>query len=277
MRMTDPKFKTLVGLRRQWFEELYNQTISIASTNTTYWTVGWRFILLITVVNFKQYPTNEFISFIFGIPESSFRNYLNWSLDILVQWSLQRIYLPPRHIRDQYAIQLFNKQISLVFDIKEQQVVTSTDLLYEDITFSGKYMEHTISNLVASDPTKGKVTFLSATFPGSKNDMNVASHYEWNQLLDLDEFILSDEGFAGDKIITKSQQDNTTRRLIDQHRIIIENVFGWITNFQICDNKLRFKTYTSGYDRDMNSFLLKVNKIWRIILALYNEFSSVRQ
>jgi hypothetical protein len=37
---------------------------------------------------------------------------------------------------------------------------------------------------------KGKVTFISSTFPGKKNDQNIADHYDWNQILDADEFIL---------------------------------------------------------------------------------------
>jgi hypothetical protein len=206
MKMEEEKFKNIVGLKKEWMwmQRLYQQTISLASTEMTYTINNWNLILLLTVVYFKHYPNFEFMAFIFDIADSTLRKYVDTGILILSKWSTEKIKIPQRLYSTKNSIHLFGKKISLVFDIKEQKVITSTDPLFEDICFSGKYMEHTVSTLVGCDT----VLYL----PRKKNDQSIADHYDWNQILDDDEFILADQGFSGSKIVKKKINLNLKRK-----------------------------------------------------------------
>lgn len=173
--------------------------------------------------------------------------------------------------------------VSLVLDGTEQGIVKSTDVVIEGESFSGKYMDSTVVILVGCDPSEGKALFVSDSFLGSKNDQNCFNAIDWSEILCECEWILADKGFSGENVIRKhtkysgvplTEMQKAENREIDEHRIIIENVFGWCKKFAICGDNLRVKSFRgcSGSSR----LLQMHNGIWRIVLAVYNSYSSVR-
>lgn len=93
MKMEEEKFKNIVGLKKEWMwmQRLYQQTISLASTEMTYTINNWNLILLLTVVYFKHYPNFEFMAFIFDIADSTLRKYVDTGILILSKWSTEKI------------------------------------------------------------------------------------------------------------------------------------------------------------------------------------------
>jgi hypothetical protein len=68
----------------------------------------------------------------------------------------------------------------------------------EQSLYSGKKRKHTFTILIGVTP-KGHILFVSLTYNGSNNDLNLIEYPEnhvWNYITE-DEYIMADKGFRG--------------------------------------------------------------------------------
>ena len=153
----------------------------------------------------------------------------------------------------------------------------------EMATFSGKNTDHTVELLVACTVLDGKVCYVSETKEGKYGESNMLSDVKWQTWLDEGEY-LTDKGFGGKLVLHKwrkkkqaplteiSLEENKT---FDRFRIVIENCFCWAKKFRICSDSWRVKTQTKA--KEFEDFLLKHNKIWRIVICMEQKFHKVRK
>ena len=112
---------------------------------------------------------------------------------------------------------------------------------------------HTFSILAAAVPN-GHIYFLSLSYSGSKNDLNIYNMME-NQIhlsLNSKEYIIPDKGYCGlDKqfpnMIIPIKRGEESISLDEQRyndeiaktRIVVENAFACIKRFSICQHTFR--------------------------------------
>ena len=237
---------------------------------------------------------------IFGIPSSTYINYFNSFLDVII--SVNPYFQLPRNLGDHVKI-IDGKKIAIVIDCVEQYIVKSSDGNLEIAAYSGKYNSNTISLLIACSIINGKPFLKSPSYWGSSNDQHIANMISWISLLPEDHYILADKGFIGNLFVTKSHKSkdfmptNSTKvldKIIDKERIIVENDIGFCKNkFSICSQPLRFKTTTAisktskapNKSRKAKTKPLKDDdrlleyhaKIWHVALTVLFLFGNVRK
>jgi len=130
--------------------------------------------------------------------------------------------------------------------------------------------------------TKGRIYFLSNSYPGSVNDQAAYNQPE-NQLhlkIPSDEGILCDAGFVGasgypNLIVTlkasvnDSLTDDQTKynNNIKKLRIVVENVFSQLKRWAMCSEILR-ENIIDGSAEEMH------HMVWTIASALHNMFGE---
>lgn len=121
----------------------------------------------------------------------------------------------------------------------EQEVLKSGSKFFEQSCFSAKKGYHTFTKFAACSITTGKFKFLSHSYTGSKNDLNVYSYSE-NQLREkIDtryEWLIADAGYRGTPFtivpiintqnVPLSADELKFNNELASARIIIENAFG---------------------------------------------------
>ena len=176
-------------------------------------------------------------------------------------------------------------KVIIVVDCKECGCVKSTNSIIESQTHSGKYKQATMILLIGCHPSQGKAIFLSPSYLGSKNGQSCFNEVDWEKMMDYSgEWILADNGFSGDFVITKHRKNKfkpfTSQQIadnleIDKYRIIIENLIGWCSNYAICNHQWRVKwcTRISGVERMLDIH----HENWTIVVGLLNKYTSVRR
>jgi len=199
-------FSILVGITSDQFEtlhcELYPKLESIRLASSSSFErkqiqgrprkLGTKEQLLLFLIWMRQYPTQYFLAFMFGINPSNISNYLATTLSILYEHLKTDICWPSRTNRDQNSTNFKGKQISVVVDGSEQEVVLFSKC--EKGYYSGKKHKHTMIILLTCSPT-GVVYFLSSSYRGAKNDLNIFWMKENLQQfsLDEDEYVIADK------------------------------------------------------------------------------------
>ena len=232
----------------------------------------WKYILFYTLLFMRHYWSQVFGEFIFSIPTSTSGEWIDFGQNVLFCWAAPLIQWPrPRP----NVVNICSKNVVVVIDCSEQPVVRSRNLDIEIQTFSGKYMDHTVSILIGVDPQTGKVLLVSDSYGGAKNDQQIFNLIVWDDLLQDSEFILADQGFSGDRILRihsgpLSPMQREENSSINEVRIIVENVFSCLKNWKICADKLRYKTPTLQY------LLHKHHRNCIIVCGIHNKFSVIR-
>lgn len=187
---------------------------------------------------------------------------------------------PNRAIRMNKSIRFRGWDLVVVIDGCEQRVKIPSDKLNERSLYSGKKRTHTFTVMLACAPD-GTIYFLSCSYNGSKNDMNIYEMSE-NQIhrgMMSDEAIVADKGYVGvaqyhPKIVLPilGEEKSLTNEEIaynneqKKHRIVVENVFAHIKKYNICSHVFRSPVSNVEISRK------KHNEIWVICAGMVNEF-----
>jgi hypothetical protein len=166
-----------------------------------------------------------------------------------------------------------------VIDGAEQEVLACSEKTVSKATFSGKKNYHTFTKLLVVSP-KGKIYFVSRSFPGSMNDLNLMTLTEnWKHLqVSTDEVILADDGFKGyaeQNIWTTSTETSKSsspsyRSDFKAIRVIVENAISQVKKWKICSTLWKVKV------KDLDKALEKHHKMWTICVGMVNRFISLR-
>jgi hypothetical protein len=121
-------------------------------------------LLLLFFFFLKHYPSNFLGGFLFGISESSFRNYFNMILTIFLNKFRNKINFP--NFRKKKNILGF--KVGIIIDGVEQKIHSSySNENSKNIVFSGKKQYPTFSKLVGISPITYKVIYCTNSYPGS--------------------------------------------------------------------------------------------------------------
>lgn len=287
-------FVLITGIKKKWFLQLVQETKEHAAAkgklgnsskryNISKLTLSgrkWNEILFFTLFSMKQYWIEFLDFFIFNIPQATAKRWKEFGFSILHDWAKKQITYPPKEERklNKYMF-LEEYEVPLVIDCSEQKIVQSIFVDTENKSFSGKYMDHTLTLLVGVHPVTGRVLLVSKTEFGCKTDQQIFNSIDWELFITEVEFILADKGFNAPCILRKFRKKKNgekTERMrlinkeVDRRRIIVENAFGWVKKFRICSDKLRYKT------KNPQHLLERHNRIWTIAFGLLNRFSALR-
>lgn len=158
-------------MEKPWFNRMEKETAATAIYNGKQRSNHWRIILFITLMFMRHYWTEAFGEFLLGIPASTIAEWIEYGQTILFDWAVQLIAWPNAQQKANIKIDVCGRCIVGVTDCCEQPLSRSTSVTFENQTFSGKYMMHTISLLAVV--IHGKVLLLSDSHPGAKNDQQV--------------------------------------------------------------------------------------------------------
>lgn len=212
--------------------------------------------LKLFLFHLRHYCKEKVLSWIFGVHQSTVNRYLNTTRRIIFRCLQGRIAVPKRPERNPNSVR-FNTTdhgeiiIALVVDNSEQEIYKSGSKVVEQLFYSGKKSYHSVSVLLGCSPN-GCIYFLSASYPGSRNDQSIASmtenekYFVW---LEGDEWVSSDSGFALRLMNHYKGYQKSTKcsRQIDENnkfaavRTVVENVFAQIKRWRVCGDQFRFK------------------------------------
>ena len=210
--------------------------------------------------------------------QSTVQRYTTLIIDILFEKYNSEILFPSVQDRWKKSAQFKGAKITVVVDGSEQQVGIPGNKQKEKSLFSGKKQLHTFTLLLVCG-VDGRVYFLSMSYQGSKNDMNLIGCEEnsfWKGLDDW-EYICADKGFRGlqhkwpnivlpyigDQLTEEEKEFN---KGVARIRIVVENVFSHLKKWRICKYTFR------GNINDIDGSLIRHNKIWVVVAGLYNDF-----
>ena len=109
---------------------------------------------------------------------------------------------------------------------------------FQEIMYSMKSSRHVLKYKMGVHIDTGLFVWLSGPWPGIMHDLTIIRQSELLDHLEEFEFIMADKAYIGeDKIITLirnpgTELDEEINRIIYRYRIIVENSFGRLKNFQ---------------------------------------------
>ena len=213
-------------------------------------------MLLATLLFLRQYPTHLFLAYMFHVSRPTISRTISFVMDCLYDFFRGTLVLPPRAIRDRESKILRGRRVSVVIDGTEQRVCKSQFKDVEQAFYSGKKKSHTLTTLLAVSPT-GFIYFLSGSYFGSLNDLNVAMLPE-NQVfksLEPDEGICADGGYKGMSrfhpntfipIVKTARQpelspeETAFNNELASIRVVVENSIGHIKKWKCCYLPFRY-------------------------------------
>ncbi|KAM9986357.1 hypothetical protein ACTFIY_010780 [Dictyostelium cf. discoideum] len=208
--VTDDEFKSLVGLSKTNFVELYNKINSLClnkdenrGRNPLF---SLRGKLFITLVWFRHYVKDVILKVVFGLSKNTIKNYTEEIINLLYPMTPTSFNSETDDRIKQKAI-YFDKYdeplfVTSIVDGSEQRVGVAIDSETKINNFSAKKAYPSLTKLVFCSPI-GKIQYLSKSRPGARNDQSMM--YEVQEFLNkFDnsyEHIMGDKGFQGaDKI-----------------------------------------------------------------------------
>jgi len=166
--------------------------------------------------------------------------------------------------------------IYMCVDGSEQQIYKPSSSTLDSFHYSGKKSKHTFTKLLACSP-RGKIYYLSQSFPGSVNDQAVYNQCNLHLKVPANYGIICDSGYApveGYPNVVVSLKKPPDRELTDTEvaynneikkiRIVVENVFSQLKQWAICSDVLRLHVTLDG-DAEHSH-----HRVWAIVSALHN-------
>jgi hypothetical protein len=235
--------------------------------------------LMVTLTWLRNGISQNFLAFIFRCSQATVSRILHDTVDNLYQIADAAIKIPEEDERESLSESFEGKQIVLVVDGAEQRVLSSTDKLLQNINFSGKKHLHTFTKLLAVDPVEGKIRFISGSYPGSVNDLNLVQMPE-NSLkyaLKDDEYILGDAGFKGmlhENIIayTSKEMEGAVDKNFKRIRVIVENAIRGVRRWKIC-----YHTFNGTHKDNIIELRNWHHCIWKVCAWLSNLYFTIRE
>lgn len=213
-------------------------------------------VVTMFLISLRQSISDEFLSFIFQVPRTTF---LNWKLKLLsgfYSYFLEKLAIPDLEERQKNSISFYKHIVSMIVDGVEQEIVMKTNKTVAQQTRSGKKQKYTVTKLVGVSP-QGKLMFFSRSYRGARNDMNVASEeftVEMVQkLFDPSETIAGDPAFIGLENVWKipvicpykkpkngelQEFQVEWNSKFKSFRTVVENYFAQIKKFKILHHRL---------------------------------------
>jgi len=245
--------------------------------------------LLIALIYMRNYPTQLFMSWILNIAPSSLSIHINFVFNVLYKTFYSEVIIPKREtiiIRNDIALFMDNlankiRNITVCIDGSEQQIYKPSDSGIEEFHYSGKKAKHTITLLLACSP-KGKIYWISNSYPGSMNDQGLfnLTENQFHLFLAPDNGILCDAGFTAidsypNFIVSLKKPKNgelTPEQVLYNNRIksiriVVENVFSHLKRWAICSDLLR-SPVINGNANEVH------HKLWRIVAGFHNNYGE---
>ncbi|KAM9981589.1 hypothetical protein ACTFIY_003881 [Dictyostelium cf. discoideum] len=200
--VTDDEFKSLVGLSKTNFVELYNKINSLClnkdenrGRNPLF---SLRGKLFITLVWFRHYVKDVILKVVFGLSKNTIKNYTEEIINLLYPMTPTSFNSETDDRIKQKAI-YFDKYdeplfVTSIVDGSEQRVGVAIDSETKINNFSAKKAYPSLTKLVFCSPI-GKIQYLSKSRPGARNDQSMM--YEVQEF--LNKFDNSYEHIMGDK------------------------------------------------------------------------------
>jgi hypothetical protein len=267
----------MMGISISEFHDLIKRVKEVEQINSPKAQVGGRPTLElqdrlgITLAHLRHSFTMMSLQWLFQVPASSNQRYVVDMIDTLYIAMKEVVKLPPKESRAQSAIKFNQKDIVMVVDGAEQATTASKDKNIKAVLFSGKKKYHTFTKLLGVSP-KGKVWFVSPSYFGSVNDLNLMQMPEnaVYEKLTKKEYIAGDKGFRGmtkQRILTNpvgapKRVDKSFKKI----RVIVENVICELRKWRICDHTFR----STNKNKSWVPALEKHHKIWFVCCGLFN-------
>lgn len=179
----------------------------------------------------------------------------------------ESIHIPNLAIRYKSWFRIENELYSVIIDGLEQRITSSSDKEVSFHSFSGKKKYHSFTKLLGVNQF-GKIWFISRSYLGSLNDLNLASFPEnfiFNKLTKKEK-IMGDNGFRGLKnlnIYTEFEDEKLSSQF-KHYRSVVENVIAHIRIFKICSDT--FKCFDTTLEKDLK----KHERIYRVVCSILN-------
>jgi hypothetical protein len=212
--------------------------------------------LLFILVYFRLYPTQEVQGFLFDLSQSQTNEWVHKLTGILNQALGHEKQLPEREPSRLAAVLNACPTLEFIIDGTEWRMQRPKNSQRQRDYYSGKKKTHTMKNNVISN-RKGKVEFVSDTYPGRVHDKSISDGEEYK--FPLGSHLWQDTGFQGfapagvtihqpkkkpkNGALTAAEKDKN--REISKERVEIEHQIGGIKRCKIVTDIFRNrKDYT---------------------------------
>jgi hypothetical protein len=282
--------KSVIGLTAAQFEQLFVQitptmyeidTLKLNPGRSKFYSP--RESLYVFLLHIRQNPRTTMLRFACGVVNKTrfvgndtIRTSLALSWQIMFKWAEKQIVWPDTKTRLNNRVYFAHNEerirITVVGDNSKQQIVQYENSLAENATYSGKASTNTFSRFHLVSP-QGKAYFISKSFEGSMNDAAVTNLIQPHKMITLEEGMALDQGYPnikGPNILKKKNgSDRERNRKVDLYRVVVENHFGGIKKWAICDDKFRLKLTRNT---TLDDILQIHHEYWTIVTGLYNVF-----
>ena len=273
-------FSEIVGLSINQFNELHQCLESRFPTKYCK-RLGKQGKLLLCLIYMRQYCSQGFLAWIFGVSKSTISRNVESILSELEHITVSWLKFADYGERMKNSVTFRGAKLVLIVDGTEQQVSIPSKKLLEQACFSGKKKKHTFTRLLGVSP-RGHIYYVGEAETGSNNDLNSYHKSEIHNRLTKKEWIGADKGFRGCqnyhkfvlpyfesplvKLTSKQQEFNNSFARI---RTVVENSIAQVKKWKICRNCFRCKF------ADLDKALLQSTRVWKVCAALVNKFNFV--
>lgn len=214
--------------------------------------------LLLVLVWLRLYLTTATLGYFFGISQSAASRNTRRLLTILTEVSSQEFAWPepPRKGQGRTAEELAEEYPDLfaILDATEQPLETPTDKAYEHSAYSGKRRRSTVkTSLIVNED--GIIRGVTPSAPGRTHDLTQMRHSGLLDHIPRPVIVVADAGYTGldkdlpDHSVAVAHRAQRNHPLLQDHidanrelssvRIIVENVFCHLKNFQSLVDRFR--------------------------------------
>jgi hypothetical protein len=207
--------------------------------------------LLFVLYYVKVYPLQEIIAYEFGMDQSTANQWIHLLSRILQKSLDDGGYLPERNPDEVGKALASEVDKRLVIDGTERRIQRPKDEMEQTEYYSGKKKAHTVKNILIGVIDTHKISYLSQTYEGKRNDKRIAD--EEAPLLPKGSSLYQDLGFQGytsegvttfqphkkpkGKELTPEQKDEN--RLISRVRVVIEHIIAGVKRCRIVKDVFR--------------------------------------
>ena len=201
----------------------------------------------------KNYPTFDFLSYLFGKGRGRSCEAVHLYMDILEKALGKKITLPKRQLKSKEEfVSLFPGIKDVFTDAFERRVQRPKDKKKNKKLYSGKKKTHTRKSLIVTDENK-RVLLISPTKQGRRHDKRIADKVNLTGTIPDNVCIWADSGFTGLKhkntMIAKKARKNRPltdkekeeNRIISSFRVVAEHAIAGIKRFKIMSDVFRNK------------------------------------
>jgi hypothetical protein len=226
--------------------------------------------VLLFLIHFRHYPVDLMLSSIFGRILSATQRYREKMLDWFYSMIHHTITFPTIDERHASAVKIGYQYFTFSVDGSEQPTTSCADPFLNTEFYSAKKKMHSV-NIVVFVNLKGRIIWISPSYPGSWNDEAILKDTvnEWYPHLLKYEYGLGDKGFRGMQhlnLVPTPPRGTELYKLHCHYRILSENRFRDTKIYRVCKVPLRIPLL-------QKERLLKMhNKYWVVACGFVNSY-----